>query len=131
MAKQQWNRKYGKETPTKGEINNEPSQTIQGETYTIRELYEKGTKGLDINVNRSPIWGEDEPTHDSLDLMSVANLDLAEIQEHLAEIKAHVKVTEAQLKQKQDDIKNKEEEAKQEQQMQLKSESETKAENVK
>lgn len=52
------------------------SQTIAGETYTIRELMQKHTRGiLPEGIIRQGIYGEDQD-HDSEDLQKVKQMDL-------------------------------------------------------
>lgn len=51
------------------------SKTIQGETYSIRDLLEKHTKGiLPPAIVREPIWSEDAD-HDSVDYESIQRMD--------------------------------------------------------
>lgn len=70
-----------------GLYTTEPSETIPNETYTIRELLEKHTRGLDMNVGREPIFGEEEADFDSPDLNQIHQMDLYDVQEHLNKTK--------------------------------------------
>jgi len=53
-----------------------PSATIQGEAYTIPELFQRANSGIKINTNE-PIY-QDNPNHDDIDLEKIKNLDLVE-----------------------------------------------------
>jgi len=61
---------------TKGQENNEPSQTIPDQSMTLRELLVRYAKGLPLEGKRIPIW-EGEEGFD----IDPQTLDLAEIEE--------------------------------------------------
>lgn len=71
------NSRWGRTGTEEGEINLEPSKTIQGETYTIRELLRKHQSGAMPDVARNPIW-EDTDDFESLDLQKISRLDISE-----------------------------------------------------
>lgn len=66
-----------------------PSLTVKGETYTIKELLEKHTRGIDPNIERNQIWQED-PNHDSIDLHKSAQLDIVEQAEQILNNKTRI-----------------------------------------
>lgn len=71
---------------SEGETNTLPSETIAGESYTIRELFQRHARGLDI-VGNSPndaVYDEDV-THNSTDRNKYTQLDLVE-QSELADL---------------------------------------------
>ena len=92
-------------TSPKGETNNSPSKTVQGESYTIKELLEKHSTGLMPPVGLEPQYDTEEPTHDDSMLLRKQNLDLTDIDD--------LKDTVNKTKAKQSAIKKKEAEAKQ------------------
>lgn len=70
-----------------GEVNNLPSLTIPNETYTIRELLEKHTRGVMPDIAMEGTYGEEEPDFDSPDLNQIHQMDLYDVQEHLTKTK--------------------------------------------
>lgn len=60
-----------------------PSKTIQGEAYTIEEIMEKFTSGLQVNIVKEELDLEIESDFDSIDPEKFASLDPAEQQEIL------------------------------------------------
>lgn len=62
------------------EHNPFPSKTIQNEAFTIRQIYEKYTRGLDLGITRQGIFEEDSD-HDDYDKEKLSHLDLAEREE--------------------------------------------------
>lgn len=98
-----------------GEINNEPSLTIQDDSYTIKEIMEKFT------VSGKPDIGlfqdhEGELNHDALDLRQVTNMDLVdrdELMTHFVnrqnEAKAKLEKLRAEAEQKEADEENRRE----------------------
>ncbi len=91
------NQKYEKKNPTIGETNNLPSMTIEGQAWSIRDLLKKHQAGNMPDIERDPIWGEDNPTFDGPDLQSLSNLDISEKQEHLNTIKEVIRSAESSL----------------------------------
>lgn len=74
--KYQFQNKYSfvhqpKETPQN------PSMTVVGQSYTIRELYDRFTNGIDDNQKTDPIFVPDS-THESPDFFRLSKLDLVE-----------------------------------------------------
>ncbi|WNK13216.1 MAG: hypothetical protein [Microvirus sp.] len=65
------------------------SLTVQDDAYTVRDLYDKFTRGIDMGLDRSVSWSED-PDHDDHDLEKLPGHDLVERQELLAEQKRKV-----------------------------------------
>lgn len=64
---------------TKGQVNNEPSQTIPDQSMSLRELIIRYAKGLPLEGARTPIWEGEEGYE-----VDPETLDLAE-REELAE----------------------------------------------
>lgn len=62
------------------EKNDEPSQTIPGEAYTIQEIFERSAGGLLDNTNANPIF-YDDMDFDDVDFEKLKHLDLTEIKE--------------------------------------------------
>nr|QJB18819.1 MAG: hypothetical protein [Microvirus sp.] len=71
------------------EINDQPSMTIVGEAYTIRELLEKHVNGIDVNIGRTPVYNS-QTDWDDIDLEKYANMDLTEKDELLTNVKQSV-----------------------------------------
>jgi len=67
----------------KGEFNDSPSMTVEGEAYTIQELYERSAGHLKEENIRQEIY-DDDPTHDDVDYNEIRNADLTEKQEALS-----------------------------------------------
>lgn len=64
---------------SEGETNNLPSETIEGESYTIRELYQRHARGIDITGhNPEDAVFDEDVSHDSLDRSKFKQLDLVE-----------------------------------------------------
>lgn len=60
--------------------NNDPSCTIQGEAYTIAELYQKYGRGLSLETYRNAIYDSDDVDFDSPDMSEVARMDIVDQQ---------------------------------------------------
>lgn len=60
----------------KGEINNEPSQTIPDEAMTIKEIMNRFTRGLPLGGSNEPVYDGDEDF-----VPDFSRMDLAERQE--------------------------------------------------
>lgn len=50
------------------------SETIQDDSYTIKDLLEKHTKGIDLGLGKVPQYAEDA-THDDVDMEKFNNMD--------------------------------------------------------
>jgi len=61
------------------EINLEPSLTIQGESYTIRELLKKHASGNMPDIEKEGVF-QDDSNLDSMDMEKYQRLDLADRQ---------------------------------------------------
>jgi len=57
------------------------SVTVPDESYTIRQLLDKFSRGIDPGVSRTPQF-DPNPTHDSTDLQQLVNADLFEREEY-------------------------------------------------
>lgn len=67
--------------PKHGETNNDASITVQGEAYSIAELYRRSTGGINDTLQREGFYPEDV-TFDDIDLEKISRLDLTEIEEN-------------------------------------------------
>lgn len=67
--------------PEHTEVNNSPSQTVPDESYTMRELLDRFTRGLDPSVARQPT-NDGLDTLDSPDLEKLRDSDLVDRQEY-------------------------------------------------
>jgi hypothetical protein len=65
-----------KEFPYKGEVNNQPSETIPDQTMSMREILTRYAKGLPIDGTKTPLWEDGEGYAKDPD-----TLDLAEREE--------------------------------------------------
>lgn len=63
--------------PSPGEVNDKPSVTIQGESYTIPELLRKFSNGQTVAVSRQPVY-QSTDDFDAPDLVEVMNSDLVD-----------------------------------------------------
>lgn len=77
------------------------SLTVQDDSYSVRDLYEKFTLGLDLGVERNAYYGDDQD-HDDQDESKLAGLDLAERHELLTETKERARRNLDLLKQMED-----------------------------
>lgn len=59
------------------EQNNGVGQTIEDDTYTIKELLERFTRGQIPNIQKQGVY-DDEPDHESEDLSSLVRKDIHE-----------------------------------------------------
>jgi len=64
-----------------GEKNNKPSQTVQGEAYTIQELLKKHANGIMPPVGLDPLYDHDEPTFEDDLTLRKPDLDLTDIED--------------------------------------------------
>jgi len=81
--------KHGWKRP-KGTVNTLPSKTIAGETYTLRELLTKHTKGYyPEGIERTGIYAEN-PDFDSLDYQQLQNEDIFVKHELKSEVKKQI-----------------------------------------
>lgn len=81
------------EFETKGEVNNEPSQTVPDQSMSLRELLIRYAKGLPLEGARTPIWeGEEGFDRDPETLDLAEREELAEkAREELKEINERIK----------------------------------------
>jgi len=67
-------------TPSPGEINNDPSETIPGQGYSVVELVAKYQRGQALGIkNRIPMYPDSEPSFDDIDPTLDPNFDLSDI----------------------------------------------------
>ena len=64
------------------------TMTVQGESYTILELLQKHTQGIDTNIERQTHY-DDDADFDSMDKSKLQSMDLVDIDE----LKENVKIT--------------------------------------
>lgn len=74
------------------------SETVPGEAYTIRQLFDKLYTGMDPGVKRNGIF-DNEATHDSADLNQVAHMDLYDQDQYKQSVKSDIKRFEEELQQ--------------------------------
>lgn len=92
-------------TPEKGETYKSKSQTIPNQTYSIRELLQKHTRGIMPLVEHQPTWA-DNPDFDSPDLNEIANMDIVDKKNYALQHKQSIIDTVDTIKQKQADKKD-------------------------
>jgi hypothetical protein len=90
--------------PTKGEVNNKPSETIPDQTMTMREILTRYAKGLPIDGEKTPIWEDGEGY-----AKDPETLDLAEREELATQAREELKQINERIKLKKEkfDAKNK------------------------
>ncbi|WNK13225.1 MAG: hypothetical protein [Microvirus sp.] len=59
-----------------------PSETVEGDAYTVQELIDRMNNGLIPDVQQNPQY-DDDASHDSEDLEKISNMDPGERQEML------------------------------------------------
>lgn len=74
-------------TSVTGEENNEPSETVQGDSYTVKELIEKHVNGIMPAVGLQPEYDHEEPSHDDDVTLRSPDLDLSDIDQITEKIK--------------------------------------------
>lgn len=83
------------------EINNEPSETIPDQSFTIREIMEKFTVGIDLGVSKMPQYPEIEAQFENELGYIPPEFDLTDVpvetlQESLINVKAEIKKRKAE-----------------------------------
>ena len=73
------------------------SVTVEGDSYTIQELLEAHIQGLNPNVNFTPQYFEDEPSHSDTDMEKARQLDPVEVQELAEQAKQAADISRHQL----------------------------------
>lgn len=84
-----------KDFPYKGEVNNQPSQTIPDQTMTMREILIRYAKGQPIDGTKTPLWEEGEgyaKDPETLDLAEREEL-ATQAREELQQIEQRVKAS--------------------------------------
>lgn len=73
--------------PAKGEVNNQPSETVPDQAMSIKEIMTRYAKGLPLGGAKTPTWDEEDDLPDlrTLDLEERAELKLL-YEAELAEI---------------------------------------------
>lgn len=66
------------------------SLTVQDDSYSIKDIYEKFTNGLDLGIERNAYFNEDAD-HDDPDESKIQGMDLADRQDLLEETKARAR----------------------------------------
>lgn len=87
------------------ETNKKPSLTIPDESYTIKELLKKHTRGMmPEGLNRNGIYLEEDATHDTLDYQKFQRMDITDKhlfkqtqKENLARLATEVKSAKQEL----------------------------------
>lgn len=80
-------------------VNTQKSETVKGQTYTIRQLVERAANGL-IPVLKESVWSENPHLNDH-DLEKVSRMDLAEKQEIMEQTRERVHNLKAALEEQQ------------------------------
>lgn len=65
--------------------------TIQGDSYTIRELFDRSNSGQDISDQFREAGYEEDATHDSIDPAQFQRMDLFEKQQYIEQLGNQVK----------------------------------------
>lgn len=73
-----------------------PSMTVQGEAYSVQELYEKFSAGQVPSIYRAGTYSDDA-SFDDPDLRKVNDMDLDERNQFANDLSARIKETERQL----------------------------------
>jgi hypothetical protein len=68
-----------KRNPDHWETNNDPSETVVGQSYTIKDLLKNHSNG--IEMEQPPQGEQNDATHDSIDYRRVHDLDPTEKEE--------------------------------------------------
>ena len=79
---------YGN-TPTLGEINTKPSQTIPEQSYSVKEIMTRFAQGLGWTGPKVPVYDNGE---DPMEGINLENLDLSERQEILQQVTDRISV---------------------------------------
>lgn len=64
---------------TKGEKNELPSLTVQGDAYTVKQLLEKHVQGIMPPVGLDPLYDHEEPSFEDDTTLRNPDLDLTDI----------------------------------------------------
>lgn len=87
---------------SKGEVNEQPSMTQQGQTHTIKELIKRYAQGIPITTDRRLQWAEENDEF-AFNFRDLTDLDLAQdqinrVKTKLAELKDQPPVEEQPIK---------------------------------
>lgn len=88
---------YGN-TPTLGEINLQPSQTIPEQSYSVKEIMTRFAQGLGWTGPKVPVYDNGE---DPLEGINLDNLDLSERQEMLQQVTERISVLRQEMAERQ------------------------------
>lgn len=104
--------KYNGIGKLKPEINDEASLLVVGQSYTIRELMEKFTRGIAPAITKLG-YGTEDPSFDDIDETQLPDYDISEakqtINEYYSEQKSKKRLAEKLLKEASDITKQKSE----------------------
>lgn len=89
-------------TPADCEAGGGKSETILGDSYTVKEIVERFANGLSVSGGKAGVY-LDNSDHDSIDLEKVNHLDLFEKEELAWEQAEKVKNLKGKAKKEQDD----------------------------
>lgn len=91
-----------------GELNDLPSLTVEGESYTIKELLRKHVRGMmPAGQDRSPQYSEDSEDFNQPDLNQLSQLDITDKDTLIRKTKTHQTSLIDEIKQ-QETLKNQE-----------------------
>lgn len=62
------------------EENNEPSMTVPDESFTIKEILEKYTRGIAPNIFRTPSYAPDEVDFDDMTITDGNDFDVTDVE---------------------------------------------------
>lgn len=82
--------------PSRGEVNNDPSMTIPGQSYTIKEILERFTNGQSLNIQKTGSYQEN-PDFDDITLNSNTIQDLTDFDEVITLNKNKINLLSAEL----------------------------------
>jgi len=88
------------------------SLTVPDDAYTIRELLEKFTNGVDPSVSKTPIYPENDADFDDADLEEVNRMDIQERDEYRNSISEKINSLNSNLKSQRTERAKKEKERK-------------------
>lgn len=99
------------QTEASFEVSSPEILTIQGDTFTIRELVSKMNQGLVPQIRPSYNNDDEEGNYDAIDYESINRLDLVEKAEIKAEIDQRVTILQQQQENEKKQAQNKQKEA--------------------
>ncbi|AXL14924.1 hypothetical protein [Microviridae sp.] len=87
-------------TSVTGTLFTEPSQTVQGDSYTVQELIEKHVQGIAPSVGLNPEYDHEEPSFEDDVTLRKPDLDLTDIDQMSEKVKTTLEKVEKQKRRK-------------------------------